>query len=205
MEGGRTPERPARRDLRAALDMPWGGGVTGHALPQVLRHAACRKLTFFCLVSLRQFHESYSGFSSLGVRHAQERGLPVNMMDTFLSSSATTRQIVPDSMRKTNMMIKANPTLRGFVTDKVTNTPYSPASHDRLPTRTSSCKLVRDHDHELLVNIQTPSVYRFSPDAPLFRPQGSMPPATHAPGRPFTTHEPGRHRFFVSDVRVKLP
>ena len=185
--------------------MPWGGGVTGHALPQVLRHAACRKLTFFCLVSLRQFHESYSGFSSLGVRHAQERGLPVNMMDTFLSSSATTRQIVPDSMRKTNMMIKANPTLRGFVTDKVTNTPYSPASHDRLPTRTSSCKLVRDHDHELLVNIQTPSVYRFSPDAPLFRPQGSMPPATHAPGRPFTTHEPGRHRFFVSDVRVKLP
>ena len=152
-----------------------------------------------------QFHESYSGFTNERTRYHQERRLPVTMMDTFLSDSATTRQIVPDSMWRTNMMIKQNPNQRGFVTEKVTTAPFAPASHDRIPMRTSSCKLVRDQDHDLLINISTPSVFKFAPNAPLFQPMGSLPPATHAPGRPFTTHEPGRHRFFVSDVRAKLP
>ena len=37
--------------------------------------------------------------------------------------------------------------------------------------------------------------------SPLFYPLGSVPGSVAAcAGRPLTTHEPGRHRFFVSDV-----
>lgn len=151
------------------------------------------------------FHPSYSGFSTPKTRTAQERGLPVNMMDTFLSNTATVPQIVPTEQWRTNRMIKSNPTLRGFVTDKITSVQYEPAQHERKPMRTSCSKLVHDHEQALLVNITTPSQYSFVPAirTSAFRPLGSLQPA--APGRPYTTHEPGRHRYFVSDVRVKLP
>ena len=184
--------------------------------PSAHRHSLLDELTFnrdfdgsgstaaFGKAEKWQFHPSYSGFATDKTRMPQSRKLPVNMMDTFLSDRATTPQIVEPSMYATNRMVKTNPNLRGFVTDKVTNVGFTPTTHERPPTRTSCSKLVRDHDHELLVNITTPAPYRFVPNAPLFRPLGSVPPATHAPGRPYTTHEPGRHRFFVSDVRHKI-
>ena len=137
-------------------------------------HASSRRP----LRPLAQFHHSYSGFSNERTRYPADKRLPVNMMDTFLSESATTRQIVPNSMRRTNVMIKQNPTLRGFVTEKVTNAPFAPTYHERAPLRTSSCKLVRDHDHELLINIETPSVFKFAPNAPLFQPMGSLAPVS---------------------------
>jgi len=117
------------------------------------------------------------------------------MMDTFLTDSATAPQIVPPQTWRTSIMIKSNPTLRGYVTDKITNESHLPAALEREPSRIVEHKLVHDHEHELLVNISTPSCYQFPARAPPFRPIG----------RPLTQHEPGRHRFFVSDVRHKLP
>lgn len=123
------------------------------------------------------FHPSYSGFASAKVRTAQTKRLPVNLMDTFLSDTATTPQIVPTELAATRMRIKSNPTLRGFVTDKITTLGYEPAVHSRAPLRTSCSKLVHDHQEDLLVNITTPSPYKFLANSPPFKPLGSLQPA----------------------------
>ena len=124
------------------------------------------------------FHPSYSGFVTEKTRYPQSRCLPVNMMDTFLSDRATVPQVVPKDEWATRLRIKSNPTLRGFVADKVTNLAFQPTVHERQPMRTSSSKLVHDHEQALLVNITTPSAYRFTPNAPIFNPLGSVPPST---------------------------
>ena len=131
-----------------------------------------------------KFQPSYSGFATQKVRQSSQRRLPVNMVDTFLSDTATSPQIVARDSWRTNMMIKSNPTLRGFVTDKVTNVPHQPAILSRPPSRVVEHTLVHDHEHELLLNITTPSPYKFSPNSPLFRPLGSVPPATHVRPKP---------------------
>lgn len=141
-----------------------------------------------------KFEPSYSGFAAIKLKKPQNSALPVNMMDTFISDAATTAQIVPSELWRTNIMVKHNPQLRGYVTDKMTNERHEPAALLRSPTRLEEHKLVHDHEHDLLVNITTPSTYKFSANSPPFHPLG----------RPATIHEPGRHRFFVSDVRAKI-
>jgi len=141
------------------------------------------------------FEPSYSGLAAAKLRQPTHKRLPVNMMDTFLADSATSPQIVPPGSWRTSIMIKSNPTLRGFVTDKVTNVPHTPAMLERPPLRTIRHSLVHDHEENLLVNISTPSSFVFPPGAARFDPFS----------RPLTTHVPGRHRFFCSDVRAKLP
>ena len=153
------------------------------------------------------FHPSYSGWATPKVRYAQEKSLPVNMMDTFLSGRATLPQIVPDDQLATSMRVKANYNLRGFVTDKVTKVDYEPAVRDLYRPKISQHALVHDHEQSLIINMSTPTPYKFLPgQATPFRPLGAPVPTPNlAATRPLTTHEPGRHRFFVSDVRAKLP
>ena len=61
----------------------------------------------------------------------------------------------------------------------------------------------RNHEGDLIVSIGTPNQHPPSPFTPLFRPLGSVQPNVQPPGRPSTSHQPGRHRYFVSDVTSK--
>ena len=153
-----------------------------------------------------KFEPSYSGFASIKLRKPAHSRSPVTMMDNTISTAASFPQVVDsvDAFRS-QMQIKNNPMARAYVTDKLTSLPHEPAQLQRAPMRTCEHKFVFDQDGSLLINMNSSSPFRSSPTAPLFyHPKGSVPPATHFPGRPMSTHEPGRHRFFLGDVRAKI-
>ena len=131
-----------------------------------------------------------------------EKRLPVNMMETCISDRATTPQHpTPGKERHTCMKIKQHPTLRAFVTPKITNTGFLPSLTEERRTRVSQSKCVVDHLHDQIIQITTPQPMKVTPLSTIFYPLGSVPGSVPAcAGRPMT-HEPGRHRFFVSDVR----
>lgn len=73
----------------------------------------------------------------------------------------------------------------------------------RLPHgRTVEHTLVSSHQHDLLINISTPTEY------PAVHAPGMMGAAPRAPvlvpERPMPMHEPGRHRYFLGDVPPKI-
>jgi hypothetical protein len=91
------------------------------------------------------------------------------------------------------------------VTEKVTKLPYAPglrpdANFGRLKNHVE----LRNHESDLIINLNTPNQYPPSPFTPMFRPLGSVQPNVQPPGRPVTTHQPGRHRFFMSDITPKI-
>jgi len=175
----------------------------------VNRHSLLDELTFnrdFDLSSTDksvprwQFEPSYSGFAANRLRHAGQRGdsrLRVSLMETAASERASTPQVVPTNTWRTSLVIKHNPNLRAFVTDKLTNVPHAPATLERPPFRKVEHTLVHDHEQSLLVNVSTASQFMPSGRPPLFPDPWQRPRMT-------TTHEPGRHRFFLGDIGPKI-
>ena len=89
--------------------------------------------------------------------------LPLNMQASQSSVWRTTK--------------KSNPAIPGFVVSD--RTERIPAKLAPPPERVTEHKLVHDHEHDLLINMTTRSPFKFHPNAPLFRPLGSVQPATH--------------------------
>jgi hypothetical protein len=154
------------------------------------------------------FQPSYSGFQSLALQMRPDQSigrLPAMMMDGTVSSHASLPQIVAHGSRASSIQIKHNPALCGFVTEKVTKLPFAPglrpdANFGRLKNHVE----LRNHESDLIINLNTPNQYPPSPFTPMFRPLGSVQPNVQPPGRPVTTHQPGRHRFFMSDITPKI-
>jgi len=148
------------------------------------------------------YHPSYSGFQTPQTATRREKRLPVTMMDMSLSSTATLPQVSPSASLQNSLRIKHNPELRGFVTDKLTNAPHERAQLARAPFRTVEHTLVSSHQHDLLINISTPTEY------PAVHAPGMMGAAPRAPvlvpERLGAMHEPGRHRYFLGDVPPKI-
>jgi len=155
------------------------------------------------------FQPGYSGFQSLALQYRPNRSeqrLPVSMMDCTLGSNAGTPGIVAQSSQlKDSYQIKQNPPLRGFVTEKLTSQPFTPGLRPDVSfARLNMHKELRSHEHDLIINMNTPNQYPPNPMTPMFRPLGSVMPNVQPPGRPFTTHQPGRHRNFISDITPKI-
>ena len=154
------------------------------------------------------FQPSYSGFQSLALQMRPDQSigrLPAMMMDDTVSSQASLPQIVAHGSRASSIQIKHNPALCGFVTEKVTKLPFAPghrpdANFGRLKNHVE----LRNHESDLIINLNTPNQFPPSPFTPMFRPLGSVQPNVQPPGRPVTTHQPGRHRFFISDITPKI-
>jgi len=152
-----------------------------------------------------EFDGSYSSFAKAALSKPKKSGVAVNLIDTMLSEKATMTQI-PSNVhsRRDRIQISHKPELRAFVTDKITNLPHTPG-YEQMLTRHKEHTLVHNHEHALLVNIQTAPTtaprppqltpLEYTPRLPLFRPMGSV--------QPMNTH-PGRHRYFIADVRTKL-
>jgi len=150
------------------------------------------------------FDGSYSSFAKDRLKQPKSTGIAVNLIDTMLSDRATMTQIPMNvANRKDRIQIAHRPELRAFVTDKITNLPVTPAYEQKL-TRHKEHTLVHNHEGILGVNIQTAlpqkpprtlTPIEGAPRLPLFRPMGSV--------QPMNTH-PGRHRYFIADVRTKL-
>jgi len=151
-----------------------------------------------------QFDGSYSSFAADKLKKPKRTGIAVNLLDTMLSDRATMTQIPYNvKNRKDRIQIAHKPELRAFVTDKITNLPVTPA-YEQMLTRHKEHTLVHNHEGQLGVNIQTAPPMRpprmltpleGGPRLPLFRPMGSV--------QPMNTF-PGRHRYFIADVRTKL-
>ena len=183
-----------------------------------LRHSSLDELTFnrdfdkSCSAAGNReperwlFRPSYSGFGTTPRALASARS-PVDMMDTTLSSTASRPQVCPERAQyATNVMIKHNPPLHGFVTDKVTSSdgwPQRAAVLAPPAQRRMEHRLTFDQRHDLLVNMSTSNMSPASPALGAPRPRTSAL-ALQPLGRPFMSHEPGRHRFFVSDVARKI-
>ena len=83
----------------------------------------------------------------------------MTMMDCTLGSKASSPQIVaPQGSWRTSILVKQNPPLRAFVTEKLTRMPYSPAQPLGASfARLNQHKELRNHEHDLLLNVNTPN------------------------------------------------
>ena len=139
------------------------------------RHSALDELTFnrdvdssSAILSARggpwEYRPSYSGFNTPKLMQMRERKLPAFNTDSMLSRSATLPQVRPtgptaQELWRTNFLVKHNPHLRGFVTEKVTSLPHTPTQIDRWAPRIVSHKKVENFQGDLLINITTPQQY----------------------------------------------
>lgn len=160
------------------------------------------------------FSPSYSGFQSprLQLRPNTARGPPpiAMLMDCMASSQATcSPQVISHGSRASTTFL-AGPQLA-----QPSTLPSALGSglarwnqHREMPpwmmsAHAARMKQHRNHEGDLIVSIGTPNQHPPSPFTPLFRPLGSVQPNVQPPGRPSTSHQPGRHRYFVSDVTRK--
>ena len=135
-----------------------------------MRHSSLDELTFNRDVdgSLNNqpskrwtFEPSYSGVMAERLRTPSSRGLPTSMMETSLSRTAGLPQCSPvpthpgSTPWRNTFQIKANPHLRGYVSDKITTLPFTPSTLARPPTRTIAHANVADHMSDTLMNLKT--------------------------------------------------
>ena len=162
-----------------------------------------------------KFEPSYSGVRAERLRTPAYQSTPVTMLDTTVADRASFPTVVSNAPNtadtfRTQMLLKQNPNAHAFVTDKIQNLPFAQSQLSRKPTRLVASKQVFDQDGTLLINMHStttkPTNVAPADMGVSRRGKGSAPPmgSVYLPGRPFVTHEPGRHRFFVGDVRTKI-
>ena len=105
---------------------------------------------------------------------------------------------------RTSSGLAAGSSSRNVLTAQMFQRPHVPAELMRAPVRACQHKSVHDEHGNLLLNMGSTVPFKVAPQAPIFRPMGSVPPETNFPGRPFTSHAPGRHRFFMGDISPKI-
>ena len=160
------------------------------------------------------FSPSYSGFQTprLQQRPNTARGPPpiAMLMDRMASSQATcSPQVISYGSTRASTTFLAGPQLAQPTLPSALGSGLARRSqHRELPpwmmsAHAARMKQHRNHEGDLIVSIGTPNQHSPSPFTPLFRPLGSVQPNVQPPGRPSTSHQPGRHRYFVSDVTSK--
>ena len=130
------------------------------------------------------FDPSYSGVFANRLRTPTFRRQPVSMLETSLSTQASLPQVVAKEDWRTACIIKANPNLRGFVTDKITSRPHTAAQLEKWnPVRSREHAVVHDHNGGLVFTMRSQPMFgqvtplrAITPNAPMFRPAGSIQP-----------------------------
>jgi hypothetical protein len=163
-----------------------------------------------------KFEPSYSGVRAQRLRTPGASRTPVTMLDATLTDRASFPSVVSNTAGsvdtfRTQTLVKHSPNAHAFVTGKICEMPHQDAQLERAPTRLHCSKHVFDQDGSLLINMHSTTTMMPSRAAAqdmgvTRRGLGSVPPMGQMifPGRPFSTHEPGRHRFFLGDVRTKI-
>lgn len=172
------------------------------------------------------FEPSYSGIAAARL-YQRRNGPPADMMEPILSDRAINPKIVERSALSSHYRIAHKPYLHAFISEKVTNKPFTApalpmvtrcttppdASSPSAQFQSPFLLALRCSPESLLCLIHdpqpTPQIlprsHRYLPKQPA--PRRLQPLMVWPPGSvmPYGLQEPGRNRYFMGDVRTKLP